>query len=84
LAKVKKWFESRKPKHDRVYEEEKREFEMAMGKPFIKIRIDMPEGFEDSRAQFLSLETDDHFLEEVKDLVKKRLSYKEHARETQS
>ncbi len=84
MAKVKKWLESRKPKSEEIYEEEKREFEMAMGRPFIKIKIDMPEGFEESRAEFLSLETDDQFLDEVRDLIKKRLSYKEYDRETGS
>lgn len=75
LAKIKKWFESRKPKRERRYEEEKREFEMAIGKPFINIRIEMPEGFENLRAQFLNLEKNEQFLEEVKDLIKKRLAY---------
>jgi hypothetical protein len=78
LAKIKKWLGSKKLKHERTYEEEKREIEMAMGKPFIKIRIEMPEGFEELRAQFLGLEKDDRFLEEVKDLVKKRLTYNKH------
>lgn len=76
LSRIKKWFNRRKPKRERTYEEEKREFEMAMGKPFISIKIEMPEGFEDLRAQFLNLETDEQFLEEVKDLIKKNLSYK--------
>lgn len=75
LSRIKKWFNRRKPKRERTYEEEKREFEMAMGKPFISIKIEMPEGFEDLRAQFLNLETDEQFLEEVKDLIKKRLAY---------
>jgi len=75
LAKIKKWFGSRKLKRERTYEEEKREFEMAMGKPFINIRIEMPDGFEELRARFLSLEKDERFLEEVKNLVKKRLTY---------
>ena len=75
MAKIKKWFRSRKLKRERTYEEEKREFEMAMGKPFINIRVEMPDGFEELRAQFLSLEKDERFLEEVKNLVKKRLTY---------
>jgi hypothetical protein len=78
LAKIKKWFGSRKLKRERTYEEEKREFEMAMGKPFINIRVEMPDGFEELRSQFLSLEKDERFLEEVKDLVKKRLTYEKH------
>ena len=75
LAKIKKWFGSRKLKRERTYEEEKREFEMALGKPFISIRVEMPDGFEELRAQFVSLEKNERFLEEVKDLVKKRLTY---------
>lgn len=75
MAKIKKWFGSRKLKRERTYEEEKREFEMAIGKPFINIRIEMPDGFEELRSQFLSLEKDERFLEEVKNLVKKRLTY---------
>ncbi|RLI42570.1 hypothetical protein DRO59_03745 [Candidatus Bathyarchaeota archaeon] len=75
LAKIKKWFGSRKTKSKKRYEEEKREFEMAMGKPFIIIKIEIPKGFEDQRAQFLSLEKDEDFLEEIRDLIKKRLTY---------
>jgi len=78
LARVKKWFKSRKPKGERKYEEEKREFEMAVGKPFIRIKIEIPEGFEDQRAQFLNLERDEKFIEEVRDLIKKRLTYEKH------
>ena len=70
-----KWFKSRKPKREKTYDEEKREFEMAIGKPFIKIRIEMPEGFEELRPQFLNLEKDVQFFEEVENLVKKRLTY---------
>ena len=78
MARVKKWFKSRKPKGERKYEEEKREFEMAVGKPFISIKIEIPEGFEDQRAQFLNLEKDEKFIEEVRDLIKKRLTYEKH------
>lgn len=78
MAKVKKWFKLRKPKGEKKYEEEKREFEMAVGKPFINIKIEMPEGFEDLRAQFLNLEKDEKFIEEVRDLIRKRLTYEKH------
>jgi hypothetical protein len=73
---VKKWLESRKGRPESEYEEEKRKIEMAMGKPFITLKVEIPTGFEDLRAQFLSLEKDDQFHEEVKDLVKKRLTLK--------
>jgi len=75
LAKIKKWIESRTKKPETEYEDAKREFEMAMGKPFITIRVEIPEGFEDLRAQFLSLEKDGSFLMELKDLIKKKLVY---------
>jgi hypothetical protein len=75
MAKVKKWIESRIKEPEKEYDETKREFEMAMGKPFINIRVEIPEGFEDLRGQFLHLEKDQDFLSEVKDLIKKRLTY---------
>lgn len=75
LVKIRKWFGLRKLRPENKYEEEKREFEMAIGKPFIHMRIEIPEGFENLRAQFLNLESDEQFLEEVRDLIKKRLQY---------
>lgn len=78
MAKVKKWIESRGKKPEGEYDEAKREFEMAMGKPFIHIKVELPEGFEEQRAQFLSLENNQDFLNEVKDLIKKRLIYEKH------
>jgi len=78
VAKVKKWIGSRTRKSEDEYAEAKREFEMAMGKPFINIRVELPEGFEDLRVQFLSLEENEDFLREVQDLIKKRLVYEKH------
>ncbi len=77
MAKVKKWIESRAKKPETEYDEAKREFEMAMGKPFISIKVEIPEGFEDLHSRFLNLEKDESFLEEVRDLIKKRLVYEE-------
>ncbi|MEE8632504.1 MAG: hypothetical protein V3T10_04270 [Candidatus Bathyarchaeia archaeon] len=84
MAKVKKWIGSTERSRAKAdYIEAKREFEMAIGKPFIRIRVELPKGFEDMRAEFLSLETDRDFLAEVEDLVKKRLIYeKRDAQET--
>ena len=75
MAKVKKWIESRTKKTETEYDETKREFEMAIGKPFICIKVELPKGFEDLRAQFLRLEKDTDFLMEVRDLIRKRLVY---------
>ncbi|MFQ6074344.1 MAG: hypothetical protein ACE5KC_03900 [Candidatus Bathyarchaeia archaeon] len=80
MAKVKKWIESRKRKPESEYDKTKREFEMAMGKPFITIKVEIPEGFEDLRTEFLNLEKDDLFQAEVEDLVKKRLIFEKRYR----
>ena len=75
MWKVKKWFEKRTASK-KEYEEEKREFEMAIGKPFITLRIELPDGFEDQRRMFLNLINDCEFIDDVKDQVKKNLLIK--------
>ena len=83
MWKIRKWFE-RKSVSKKEYEEEKREFEMAIGKPFINLKIELPEGFEDQRNLFLKLEYDEDFLEEIENLVKKTLLWKRKTEETAS
>jgi hypothetical protein len=83
MWKIRKWFE-RKSVSKKEYDEEKRQFEMAIGKPFIILKIELPEGFEDQRNPFLKLESDWEFLDEVKDLVKKNLLFKRETEETPS
>ncbi len=70
---VNKWIEPRDIKPASEYEEAKRKFEMAMGKPFITLSLEIPLGFEKFSSDFLKLEKDQQFHEEVKDLIKKRL-----------
>lgn len=70
---VRKWIESRERKPESEYEEAKRKFEMALGKPFITLRLEIPVGFEEFSNEFRNLEKDYRFHEEVKDLIKKRL-----------
>jgi len=70
---VRKWIESRERKPEAEYEEAKREFEMAMGQPFITLKLEIPSGFEEFSNEFRKLENDYRFHEEVKDLIKKRL-----------
>ncbi len=83
MAEVKKWIESKKVKPEaEEYEKTKREFEMAIGTPFITLEVEIPEGFEDFRAEFLRLEKDEQFREEIKDLVKKRLILEKRYRKT--
>lgn len=81
MWKIRKWFE-RKSVSKKEYEEEKREFEMAIGRPFINLKIELPEGFDDQRKPFLKLEYDEEFLDEVKDLIKKNLLIKRKNEET--
>ena len=83
MWKIKKWFE-RKTVSKKEYDEEKREFEMAIGKPFITLKIELPAGFEEQRNTFLDLENDMEFLDEVKDLVKKSLLWKRETEEKPS
>ncbi|MEJ2126161.1 MAG: hypothetical protein P8X87_02460 [Candidatus Bathyarchaeota archaeon] len=70
---VKKWIEKNGVKTESEYEEAKRQFEMAMGKPFIALKLEIPDGFETYAADFRKLETNPEFHQEVKDLIKKRL-----------
>lgn len=70
---VKKWLLPRKGKSEAEYEEAKRKFEMAIGKPFITLKLEIPNGFEELTYEFLKMEKDDRFREEVRDLIKKRL-----------
>ena len=70
---VKKWLESRSTNPESDYEEEKRKFEMAIGKPIITLKMEIPVGFEGFSNEFRKLENDPQFHEEVKDLIKKRL-----------
>ncbi len=81
MWKIRKWFE-RKSVSKKEYEEEKREFEMAIGRPFITLKIELPEGFDDQRNLFLKLEYDEEFKDEVEDLVKKNLLIKREPAET--
>ena len=72
MWKIRKWFE-KKSASKKEYDKEKREFEMAIGKPFITLKIELPEGFDDQRKTFLNLESNEDFLDEVRDLIKKNL-----------
>jgi len=83
MWKIKKWFE-RKSASKKEYDEEKREFEMAIGRPFIILKIELPAGFEDQRNPFLNLEYNEEFLDEIKDLVKKNLLFKRETDEASS
>lgn len=83
MWKIRKWFE-KKSASKKEYDEEKREFEMAIGKPFITLKIELPEGFDAQRKPFLNLESDEEFLDEVKDLIKKNLLCKRETEEAAS
>jgi hypothetical protein len=80
MWKIRKWFE-RKSVSKKEYEEEKREFEMAIGRPFITLKIELPDGFDDQRKPFLKLEYDEEFIDEVRDLIKKNLLCKRETEE---
>jgi hypothetical protein len=75
MWKIRKWFE-RHSADKKEYEEDKREFGMAIGKPFITLKVEMPVGFENQRSEFLDLESDVEFIGEIEDLIKKNLTIK--------
>jgi hypothetical protein len=79
---VKKWIDSRDKQPESEYEEAKRQFEMAMGKPFITLRLEIPVGFDQFSAEFLKLEKDQQFHDEVRDLIKKRLLLDSHRKKS--
>jgi hypothetical protein len=81
MWKIRKWFE-KKTVSKQEYDEEKREFEMAIGKPFITLKVELPEGFEDQRAEFMNLEKNSEFIDQIGDLVKKNLLYSRKTDET--
>ena len=55
------------------YEEERKRVDDILSKPHITLRIEIPEGFEDMREEFMKLEDDKEFLSAVENLVKKTL-----------
>jgi hypothetical protein len=83
MWKIRKWFE-KKSASKKEYDLEKREFEMAIGKPFITLKIELPEGFEDQRKPFLNLENNEEFRDQIKDLIKKNLLFKRETEEASS
>ncbi len=80
MWKIRKWFE-KKTVSKQEYDAEKREFEMAIGKPFITLKVELPGGFEDQREDFMNLEKNPEFIDQIEDLVKKSLLYSRKADE---
>ena len=60
------------------YEENIREFKKMMGKPEIRVSVELPEGYEDRKEEFLALEREEEFLKDVNRsltrIVKKHLN----------
>ena len=79
---VKKWIQPRDIEPESDYEKAKRQFEMAMGKPFITLVLEIPVGFEEYSNEFLKLEKDLQFHEEASDLIKKYLLLHKHKKKS--
>lgn len=73
VGRLQSCIESRTRKPRREYDETKEEFEKVMGRPKITITVELPKRFERYKSEFLSLEGDQQFLKEVKNLAKERL-----------
>ena len=53
------------------YEEEKEAFKKSIGKPEIRISVELPEGYERQKEEFLELEREEAFLKEAERAVSK-------------
>ena len=66
------------------YEEKKEEFKRIIGKPEIKVSVELPEGYENRKKEFLALEKEEAFLRDVnrslKRIVKKHLNKKKESK----
>ncbi len=76
MGKILDYILSKRKKSMAEYEENKEAFEKVMGRPSIEISVELPEGCEGQREDFLNLEKEDAFLKDVDKLVKKHLKKK--------
>jgi len=76
MTKIVDRFLERKKRSIAQYEENKEVFEKIMGKPKIKVSIELPEGYENQRKDFLDLEKEEAFLKDVNKVVKRHLKKK--------
>jgi len=62
------------------YDENREKFKEIMGKPEIKISVELPEGYENRKKEFLELQKEEAFLKDVSKsigrIVKKHLKKK--------
>jgi len=62
------------------YDENREKFKEIMGKPEIKISVELPEGYENRKKEFLELQKEEAFLKDVSRsigrIVKKHLKKK--------
>jgi hypothetical protein len=70
-----KIFKEKYKKSGRIedYEEEKEVFEKTLHRPYIVLKIELPEGYEEMREEFIKLEKDGAFLLLIKEFVEKTL-----------
>ena len=69
---VKKWIENNDIKKESEYEEAKRKFEMALGKPFITLQLEIPLGFDNYvklSKQFITAYPDQIFTRKGKSCI---------------
>jgi len=64
MTRIKEWL-SFKERRLEKYEEAKREFRKAIGKPVIMIPLELPESLMFLREEFCSLENDEEFIKRM-------------------
>jgi len=73
MSKLIDWLRERKERRLARYDEVKKEIEELVGRPKIRITLELPEELEAYKTEFMALETNAEFKKKVQKLVKKKL-----------
>jgi hypothetical protein len=75
MTKILDWLDVKVKIPTNNYNKKRKEFEDIIGRT-ITITIDLPEGLDEYREDFLTLEKDEKFIEIIKNVIKERLTKK--------
>ena len=75
MSKIWEWIRSRRRTLIK-YEEAKEEFEKVIGRPTIRLVVELPSSLEDFREEFQELEGDEEFMDALKGFLEKYLREK--------
>ncbi|RJS78970.1 hypothetical protein CW711_03835 [Candidatus Bathyarchaeota archaeon] len=75
MSKIWEWIRSRRRALIK-YEEAKEEFEKVIGRPTIRLAVELPPSLEDFKEEFQELEGDEEFMDALKRFLEKYLREK--------